>query len=50
MGPVEVEEQAGDGYGCVAEEEAYVGLRVDLAEFEAVEIVGEGVVGRVFQI
>jgi hypothetical protein len=48
--PVKVEERARDGDGCVPEDQAHVGLGVDLAEFEGVEVVGESVVGCVFEV
>jgi hypothetical protein len=48
--PVVGEERASDGDGGVAEDEPYVGLRMNLAEFEGVEVVWESVVGCVFEV
>lgn len=48
--PVVVEEGAGNGNGRIAEAQPDVGLRVDLAEAQRVEVVGQRVVGRVLEV
>lgn len=47
---VEVECDCGDDDSAVAEGEADIGEEMRLLEFERGEVVGEGVVGGVFQV
>lgn len=48
--PVVVEQGACNGHGRVAQDEADVGLRVDLLELEAVEVIGQRIVGGALEI
>lgn len=50
QGVVPVEAGGAEGEGGVAEGEADVGEGVGLGEVEGVEVVGDGVVGGVFQV
>ena len=48
--PIEVEESACDGDRAIAEEEPNISLRVRLPEFEGGQVVGESIIGGVFEV